>query len=230
MGRTIILYIAFLLLLNSCTRCKECCDYLPNYQTIDGQSYGSIFLDLSRDNWIPKYTSHDSILFVNSIGGQESYVYHQATKRVPYKVDLYPTRLSGNCGNTNLEIKHHGMAEEEYLICSSYIPIIQKLQMNRAFSVDYKMDSTAFLQAPEYFMINWNNMIFSPDLNNYTNQPSKKFHASLTLNGHVYDSVFECYQINADPNYIGPEGFYYSKKDGFVGFYISRHLQEWLKK
>lgn len=230
MGRTIILYVALLLLLNSCTRCTECCDYMPSYQTIEGQSYGTIFLDSSRDNWIPKYSSNDSMLFVNSNGGQESYLNNQINMRSTYKVELQPTRIYGECGNNNLVISHHGMAEEEYLICSSYIPIIQKLQMNRAFSVDYKMDSTMFLQAPEYFMINWNNMLFSPDLNNYTDQPSKKFHASISLNGHVYDSVFECYQINADPNYIGPEGFYYSKKDGFVGFYISRHLQEWLKK
>ena len=230
MRRIVILYFALFLILNSCTRCSDCCEYMSGSQAIVGQSYGTIFLNASRENWIPKFTNNDSILLVNSMGGQESYLYHQTTKKEIYRLNLEQTRIMANCRDNEQIISHHGMAEKENLDYYSYLPIIQKLRIERGFYVNYNMDSSAFMQASEFFKVTWNNLFLSPDLNNYSNQPSKKFHLSITLNGHVYDSIFECYQVNADPNYIGPEGFYYSKKEGFVGFYLSRHLQEWLKK
>ncbi|MDZ4668837.1 MAG: hypothetical protein SGJ00_13295 [bacterium] len=228
--RIILLILAVLPYLNSCVKCRECCDGMTFSRQVESASYGTLRLDSNKANWIPNYQSADSVVLVNSVGGAESYLYHYAKIAESKKVDLASTSIAEACGFTTY-YAHSGITESEALNYSSFLTIIQKLQVSRAKSIDRNVvDGTQFLNTPEYFRINWNNIYFSPDLNTYSDQTDKKFHLSLTLNGHNYDSVFECYKINADPDFIGPEGFYYSKKEGFLGFYISRHLQEWLRK
>jgi hypothetical protein len=192
-------------------------------------NYGTKELDINKANWIPNYTKIDSVVLVSTSNSSESYLINGIKIVKSYGVDLKEGRSYDECGITHI-FTHDGTANAEALEYKSTLAVIQKLQMDRGLLIESKMDSAQFKNAPEYFRIIWNNIHLTPDLNKYTNEPNKNFHAAITLNKHAYDSVFECYSIHPDPNYIGPEGFYYSKKEGFLGFYITNHLQEWMRK
>lgn len=185
----------------------------------NGKSYGFANLD-STNNWIPNNLS-SSIEFVNKNNKVFTYSVTPRTKQ-SYKQDLYARYIESPCPSYSHYYYDYFTTEKEFVNYNSQFSSSLNIQVKR-YKNTTGADSLNLTSLPDKLDIIIGNKTFNLNPNIYTNVGEQSF----LLNYKGYDSVFLVNKTLLDSSFIIPQGFYYTKTKGIIGFYFTNHTEEW---
>ncbi len=179
--------------------------------------YGMASLD-SNNKWLPDSLPL-SIEFLNKNNTPFIYNVSPKVKKI-YNIDIYGKYVSELCFHGN--VYDYFTSEYETINYISQYSSSLNLSLNR-YKNTSNADSLNISKLQDNFIVNICNKSFSLNPNIYTDFGEQKF----LLKYKNYDSIFNVDRFQADSGFIVPQGFYYSKTKGIIGFYFTNHIEEW---
>lgn len=190
------------------------------------RNFGDKQLDSLKSTMIPFFDSSITLKFKSANGNIIEVLRSKTIKKFDtIKVNQWIS-YEEPC---RYKINHfdRGVIEVEQLYYTSNSNVFPKADLGRYWNGVYKTDSLGFLNAKEVFTIYGVGKLFVPQLEVYTEIESQRFYPKIIANGKERDSVYEFFVLSLDSTFIVPHGFYYTKKEGIIGFYITQKIQEW---
>jgi hypothetical protein len=217
-----LLYTSFVLLFVSCYvnsgDSGPCGPGGYGRPTYTEKSYGVAKLDTNNNNWLPD-TLPSVAEFINQ--NNKIFVYNLYPKQIQqYRQDLYRKSASNQCQSvTYFDYFRAESQRIEYLCQYSNSLNIQLVRYKNTSNVD----SLNIEKLNDVFDIIIGNKTFRLEPDVFNNFGEQRFYNRYKN----FDSVFNIDRPQADSGFIVPQGLYYSKKKGIIGFYFTNHVEEW---
>ncbi len=213
----------FILLIYSCSEPQSggngpCETFNYSQQNYKAKSYGFAGLD-SNNKWIPNNIP-SSIEFVNKNNKIFTYSVSPLIKQ-SYKQNLYEREIESPCPY-KYSYYDYFTNENENLTYSSLFSSSLNIQLKR-YKNTTGIDSLNLTTLPDKMDVIIGDKTFSLNPKIYTNVGEQSFLVKYKN----YDSVFLVNRTLLDSSFIIPQGFYYTKTKGIIGFYFTNHTEEW---